>query len=300
METKIITVNPKELKLLEVNARYMKAEEFNQLVENIKRDGVLSSVPFCCYDEDWNLEVLSGNHRVQAAIAAGLEKIDVMITEDELTRAQKTAIALSHNSISGQDDLAILKQMYESIDNIDMKKYSGLDDETLQLLEKVGSQSMSPIGLDYQVLNIVVLPTELDVAKKIIDKARKEVARNTALTLRYEQYDKWLDTMDDVGSALGIKNTATTLLAMLDVIDNHMEDLKEAWIEEAPDKAWVPISTLVNRTKIKAVDGRIVEKAIQKMVDRGDIKKSEKDHAFAVMAEAYLELVKTKAKEKKK
>ena len=35
METKILTVNPKRLQLLEVNARYMKAEEFNRLVDNV-------------------------------------------------------------------------------------------------------------------------------------------------------------------------------------------------------------------------------------------------------------------------
>lgn len=292
METKILKVNPRDLKLLEVNARYMKPDEFNLLVENIKRDGTLSSVPFCCYDDDWNLEVLSGNHRVKAAIEAGLEEISVMITEEELTREQKTAIALSHNSISGQDDYAILKQMYESIDSVEFKKYSGLDDETLEMLEKVGNQSMSAIGLDFQVLNVVVLPTELQVAKNIIDEAKKQVKRNTALTLRYEDYDKWLDTLDDVGSALGIKNTATALLAMLSVVEKHMDELKEVWIEEADDKDWVPTSTLFNRTKVRAADGRIIEKALQRMIDRGDVKKSERHKALAIMAQCYIDSLK--------
>lgn len=292
METKILKVNPRDLKLLEVNARYMKPDEFNLLVENIKRDGTLSSVPFCCYDDDWNLEVLSGNHRVKAAIEAGLEEISVMITEEELTREQKTAIALSHNSISGQDDYAILKQMYESIDSVEFKKYSGLDDETLEMLEKVGNQSMSAIGLDFQVLNVVVLPTELQVAKNIIDEAKKQVKRNTALTLRYEDYDKWLDTLDDVGSALGIKNTATALLAMLSVVEKHMDELKEVWIEEADDKDWVPTSTLFNRTKVRAADGRIIENALQRMIDRGDVKKSERHKALAIMAQCYIDSLK--------
>lgn len=312
METKVIKIDPKEIKLLEVNARYMKADEFNRLVENIKRDGALSSVPFCSHTDEWEnasdddwpeyeWEVLSGNHRVQAAIEAGLEEISIMVTEEKLTNEQKVAIALSHNSITGQDDMAILKQMYESINDIDLKGYSGLDDETLQMLDKVGSQSMSAIGLDYQILNIVVLPTELKMAKEIIDKARKQVEKNTALTLRYEDYDKWLDTMDDVSAAVGVKNTATVLLSMLEVVSNHMEDLREVWVnEEDNDKQWVPISTLTNRTKIRAKDGKVVEKAIQRMIDKGDIKKGNRDEALAIMAEAYLEQSKNNSRKKDK
>lgn len=91
MKTKVIKVNPKELKLLEVNARYMKHEEFQRLVDNVKRDGCLTQLPFCCLDEDWNWMVLSGNHRVQAAISAGLEEIEVQVTEDELTKDQKNS-----------------------------------------------------------------------------------------------------------------------------------------------------------------------------------------------------------------
>ena len=71
METKIIKVNPKQIKLLEVNARFMKAEEFRKLIENVKRDGCLTQLPFCCKNEKGELVVLSGNHRVQAAIEAG-------------------------------------------------------------------------------------------------------------------------------------------------------------------------------------------------------------------------------------
>ncbi len=59
-------VTPGELKLLEKNARYMKAEQFQSLVENIKKDGNLSSLPLCYREKDGKLRVLSGNHRVQA------------------------------------------------------------------------------------------------------------------------------------------------------------------------------------------------------------------------------------------
>lgn len=65
------------------------------------------------------------------------KKITCLATDDKLTQDQKTAIQLSQNAISGQDDPATLKLLYESILDTEMKKYSGLDDKTLELLEKL-------------------------------------------------------------------------------------------------------------------------------------------------------------------
>ena len=150
MQTRIIQVDPKRLKLLETNARYMRHEQYNRLVENVKRDGRLTSIPFAALwryytqedplpmDEDGGLvwEVLSGNHRVMAAIDAGLTEIDCMVTEDPLPKPQRVAIQLSHNAIAGEDDPAILKQLYQEIGEVDLKLYAGLDDKMLALLDE--------------------------------------------------------------------------------------------------------------------------------------------------------------------
>ena len=70
-----LEIDPREIKLLETNARYMKHEEFNRLVENIRRDGKLTSTPFLCKDDDDRWLCLSGNHRTRAAIEVGLPTI---------------------------------------------------------------------------------------------------------------------------------------------------------------------------------------------------------------------------------
>jgi hypothetical protein len=61
----------------------MKAEQFQALVENVKKDGNLSSLPLCYREKDGKLRVLSGNHRVQAGRQAGVEQILVMVVGDE-------------------------------------------------------------------------------------------------------------------------------------------------------------------------------------------------------------------------
>lgn len=45
INTKIIEIDPRELKLLKMNARFMRHEEFQRLVANIKRDGQLTLGP---------------------------------------------------------------------------------------------------------------------------------------------------------------------------------------------------------------------------------------------------------------
>jgi len=288
METKVIKINPKEIKLLELNARFMKADEFQKLVENVKRDGCLTQLPFCCYNDDWELEVLSGNHRVQAAIAAGLEEIDVQITEEPLTNSQRIAIQLSHNSISGQDDMDVLKQLYELIDNVELKKYSGLDDDTLKILNEINTQGISAGGLEFQILNIAFLPSEVKDVKRILKDVVKEVRKNETFLVRFAEYDKYLDTLNDVGEGMRIRNTAVAFVGLLEIVKNHMEELKTCWIDDAKDKDFIPLSTIIGRSSIKAIDGRIFDKAVEKMISTGEIKKDEKEKAILILSEKYL------------
>lgn len=60
IETAIRRVALAELKLMEKNAHYMDPDEFTRLVNNIKKDGVLTSLPVV-----YRGTVLSGNHRTR-------------------------------------------------------------------------------------------------------------------------------------------------------------------------------------------------------------------------------------------
>ena len=120
-----------ELRLLEKNARYMKGPQFERLVENIRRDGVLTSFPLAHRDGD-ALVVISGNHRVSAAIKAGIEESDVIEVTSPLTRQQFVALQLSHNAIAGHDDPNILRSLYDELD-FGWKEYSGLTDDAFNI-----------------------------------------------------------------------------------------------------------------------------------------------------------------------
>ncbi len=267
-----VEINPREIKLLETNARYMTHEEFNRLVENIRRDGKPTSTPFLCKDDDGRWLCLSGNHRTLAAIEVGLETITCLATDDNLSEEQKIAIQLSHNAIAGQDDPATLKTLYEKILDTNLKKYSGLDDKTLALLDKFSSISISEANLKFQTLSMVFLPDELETAKKVIDKAKGQIKSADSVWLaRMEDYDRWLDAQETVSSAYNVKNVATAVEIILKIFERNITQLAEAWEDTTEDKRWIPIETVLGRSKIPAGGAKIIKKALDKMVSAGEI-----------------------------
>jgi hypothetical protein len=129
----------------------MKAEQFQALVENVKQDGNLSSLPLCYREKDGNLRGLSGNHRVMAARQAGVEQVLVMVVGDEKDADERLAIQLSHNAIAGQDDLVILKELWEAITDVQAKVYAGLDSDTVKALQGIQFAAIAEQRLGYKM-----------------------------------------------------------------------------------------------------------------------------------------------------
>lgn len=284
INTRIIRINPKALKLLDLNARYMSHDTFNRLVQNIRKDGGLTgNTPFAWRVHDDTTqqpvndaqgqpvyEVLSGNHRVKASIAAGLSEIDVCLTDDYLPHDRRAAIQLSHNAISGEDDSATLKEIYESIQTTDMRLYSGLDDKTLALLNSVTVDPMSEAALTFQTISMTFLPDEAAIVQAAFDQARKQAVGVKGHWLaRWADYDRAMDALEIAGQAYGVKNTATSLMIVLDIFSRHLTDLAEGYITEddQPRKKGqrVPIQTVLGRADIPAALAAKLRKALSKI-----------------------------------
>jgi hypothetical protein len=140
--------NPHELETLKENARFMRNDTFAQLVSNIKRDKALSSVPLV-YAANGSTErpkVLSGNHRVLAAREAGVPFVLSLVIHDEKSAQEQIAIQLSHNAIAGADDLVLLKRLYEEVREIELKSYSGIDEDTIKHPQFGGGHSRTDAG----------------------------------------------------------------------------------------------------------------------------------------------------------
>lgn len=282
MQTRIIRIDPRKLKLLEVNARFMRHEVFMRLTENVRKDNVLSSVPFCAvynyftsadaiplFDDGTPVyEVLSGNHRVKAAIAADLPEIDVMVTDDPLTPDERKAIQLSHNELTGEDDPATLKMIYGSISDLQMRLYTGLDDKRLDMLEKVAPGALGEANLQFQPVTFMFLPDELDQVKEVWEIAKKEAGASKLLWLaRMSEYDALMDSLEAASNSFGVKNVTTALIAVLEIFTRHITDLSEGYLDQEGEAmkgtGAVPVASVIG-VNIPAKTAALLKKSLER------------------------------------
>jgi len=287
---KLAIVNVDDIKLLKKNARNMDKKTFQNLVDNVRRDGGLSSAPYCYLDDDGKYTVLSGNHRVMAAKEVGLTEILIMYSPKTLSEQEKIAIQLSHNSIVGKDDMAILKELWEEIDDLNEKYYAGLDDKTLEELKKVGLSALSEVPLDYKSVSFMFLESEADRLLDTLEKAAKAIPVDVRIAARLDDFERLITANTKLQAAYNIRNGAVALMKLLDIFERHQEDLQEGWVEEEEKKQrqWVPLSSIFGTDQVPISVANIILKAVKKMVDRGEVGQKNKFQALEYLAAEYL------------
>lgn len=222
IETRTVMVALASLKSLERNARYMTAAQFDRLVDNIKRDGTLTSFPLV-----YKGEILSGNHRVKAAIAAGLTEAEIIEITSELTEQQRVAIALSHNAITGQDDKSVLQELYGLLD-LDHKGYSGLTDDSFKM-DEIDINSMSVGGLKYEELTLIFLPEDkiqFDELVKRIEAKSKNTKQVEVMVAALSDFDALFDAVTKAKKQLNIHNNALAMKAIAELALKALNDME--------------------------------------------------------------------------
>jgi hypothetical protein len=284
---KLALVDPASLKELDKNAHYMTHEMFQNLVANIQRDGALASVPFCWYDGTI-FHVLSGNHRVKAAIAASVSRILILYDDRPLTRQERVAIQLSHNSINGKDDPALLKELWAEIDDLRLKYYAGLDDKQLEQLVEAQLESMREAVLDHK--SVMFLPEEVEALEDAFRPAVESTVCEEAVTARLSEFSRVVDALDKAKASYAIKNHAVALSIVLDVFERHLTDLQPGWCQDgtAKHKGEVPLATLFGTDKVSARAACLLREACAKMMRQGLLDSADASSTLEVLAERFL------------
>jgi len=285
----------RSLRRQEVNARFMRKEQYDRLVRNIADDGCLTSVPLA-YQPDPSVdpELISGHHRTQAALEAlGADvEADVMVVLDEQSLSEIRARQISHNAINGEDDLATLKQMYEEIDDVDWRAYSGVDDKTLELMEQVDLSSLAEANLEFQTVQIMFLPHEKEEAEQAFDDARKLVTAEARWLAALEQHEPVLAALELARNSYSVGNIATALGVILEVFNRHLTDLQDGWYNEdgtAKHQKWVPFETITGSRNVPAEAGAIIVQAMRKAAADADLGENEAPwRALELIAADYL------------
>jgi len=212
----LVWIDPHEIELLEENAHYMRNDTFALLVANIKQDKALSSLPLLYQPPGAaKPKALSGNHRVMAAIAAKLTGILALLIRAPKTLEEQVAIQLSHNAIVGADDLPRLKALYERITNLDLKAYSGLDEETIQKLNAIKFEPVSEPSLAFKTATFLFLPEEIEEIREMVKHVEKLLADNDTFLFRLRDYHEFFEMMSAAKGKLEIKESAASIIELM-------------------------------------------------------------------------------------
>lgn len=289
---RLVRRDPRTLTPLDMNARFMRKEEWDRLVANIAADGCLTSVPLIYgageYEEGREL-ILSGNHRTAAAVEVGLDEIDCMLIDDPQQKDELLARQLSHNAINGQDDPATLKALYDQIEDVDWRAYSGLDDDALGLLAEVNPEGLSEANLDFATVSLIFLPNELEAAREAFDQAR--LGQNESWLAARADYDQTLDTLASTHAAHKVGNVATALHAVLGIVEAHLTDLQAGYTSpqgEPLHTGQVGLETVLGARHLPAPAAVTINKAIAAAEGRGEIEQGQGWRLLERLAGEYL------------
>lgn len=224
---RLMVVSPQELVLLKENARFFKREVFRQLRDNIKADKRLSSAPLCYQHADGRLEVLSGNHRVQASVEAGIEHIIVMVVTEELEKSKRIAIQLSHNALVGEDDKNILANLWAQMEGVTDQLYSGLDSDVADAVKDVKLVDFTTPKIPARMVTFMFTDGEKDQLAEILDLLA-DAAKKSAFVYvcPSEHYEPFVQLLSDIKNAEKVRDTSLAMQCLLGVAADWLEQRK--------------------------------------------------------------------------
>jgi ParB-like nuclease family protein len=221
-------IDPASIRLLKRNARYLKKGTFDQLTANVREDGMLSSVPLCHTLVGGTLECVSGNHRVQAAVKAGLSRILVLVIPHELPKSQRISRQLSHNALSGQDDMTILAELWRDLESLEERLYAGLDSELVGELAKIAFQGFGAEPIRTEQMTLWFLPEEVEDVRALLEASERVAASGAVYLAPLARYEALWKALVKTKRVMGIKNTAVAFIVLIDRLRECAESIGDA------------------------------------------------------------------------
>ena len=213
-------VAPVECREQDINARAMTSSMFNRLTETIKRDGRLESLPLCAASAR-GLEIISGHHRIRAALAGRLETIFVLVDTTGLSPSQVKAKQLAHNAISGTDDPALLAEIFNQINTVEDMRESFVDLEGLPELTSIGLTEVS-VDFGAKTVCLVFLPSYFDSWNELIATLPPQTDQIALVDREFEK--KCRDAFRKVGKKYDIRAITPLICKFIDLANEQLTE----------------------------------------------------------------------------
>ena len=164
--------------------------------------------------------------------------------------------------------------------------------ENLELEKLIYNLTSSPIiGGDVDFCNVLFGKyfsnnKDLDLNEEIYKELELDIS--SPFLSNMKDYDEYLETATMVSKCLNIKNLSTTFLAMIKLAKENIDNLKELAFKNK-DIDNVPLTSILGISDVYKDDALVIDKALNRMINKGKIKNFEKEKGLAILAKLYLE-----------
>lgn len=216
----IMIVDPNDCVGAVVNARYFLPEKFQVLVDNVISDGRLESVPLVWIDptlEDGKYRIVSGHHRIDAAKAAGLKKIMVLVAKD-VDNDSLISKQLSHNALTGTDDAVILQQLFDSIQDIGLRFATGLSDK----IDKISYPTINFKVGTFKQFSILFIPDQIEDFDRVIGEINASGNPDIRLS-PINEYKEFIAAIMRIKRLENIKSNGIALSRLVELANKNIK-----------------------------------------------------------------------------
>lgn len=208
----------------DLNARVMEDEKFRRLSENIKKGGELESFPLVTPIKDRDeFTIISGHHRTRAARFAHVMVIPVIVIERELTEDEIKAKQLAHNALAGYDDNDVLRELYQSIEDLDQRLATGLSEMELKAQEPAIPSPEIGVEFEFEPVYILFMESGHKKFQEMLDRLEPEAAVYAADKADFDAYVKMVN---QVSKKEGVRNIAGIMAKVIDIVEGHYKKKK--------------------------------------------------------------------------
>jgi len=213
------------------NARVMPPEMMERLTQNIRDEGRIESLPFGVLrgdGETQHVELVSGHHRVRAAIAAGVLEFPMLLdTRGDLSSDRVKSKQLAHNAISGVDNESVLREIFSEIRSVEarLEAFVSVDDKFLTGIGQPLRAINEEIAIRWPVLAIAFLPKQKEALDKIAVRLAKQIAKDVddVWVISEEAAQLFSDTLTRLGKAYDIRTNGNILARMVEIVNAQLD-----------------------------------------------------------------------------
>lgn len=150
----------------------------------------------------------------------------LILYRDDMGDDERTAVQLIHNAIEGEDDLEILKALWESIESLDWKIYAGLDSMTLGEMDKIEFEAISEQRIEYKSVSFLFLPEEVERAIRVFEEIHVLFRNEDLYIFSLKEWEKFFSLVSEIKTACNIKNSAAAFVYLLDLAESRMNEMR--------------------------------------------------------------------------